>query len=208
MKEKKPNGIQLLLRAVVKDPEGKILSDTGQMPSKSFVIQFLEFLYGVFKVVNVNATDTSGAESPIVLNQSGIYYPPAIQQCRIDALVNTSLYGIVVGTNDGSTPVSNTDYKLDTQLTEGTGAGQITHGESTVGAVSVVGANVDMVLTRSFTNLTGTSIAIKEAGIYKRYAYDTYVPKYYHCLIRDVFPEISVPINCSLSVYYTIRTTV
>ena len=200
--EKKGHSIQLLLRLVVQDENGSIISDTGNKPSRSFVIQFLEFIYAAFRGTTTNATDVSGAET-------GIYRTaPAAhklwrQQCQINAGANVSLYGQVVGTGD--TAATNTDNKLETQLTQGVGAGNISHGAQIVDAVAIVGVNVDMVCKRSFTNNTGSTITIKEVGLYKR----TEVDSTYHMLIRDVLAaSVDVPDMCSLTVYHTLRTTV
>ncbi|HUW46257.1 MAG TPA: hypothetical protein VMW50_10750 [Dehalococcoidia bacterium] len=199
-KEKKSHGVQLLIRTVVKDPEGKVLSDIGQKPSKSFVIQFLEFLRFLFHGAATSklATDTDGLER-------GIYRTTEACSATFfaDAGVNESLWGIVVGTGD--TAETNTDYKLDTQLGEGAGAGQITHGAMTIGITAVVGANVDLELKRAFTNNTGSAIIVKEAGVYVRCSYAVVE----FCIVRDVLlASINVPDRCSLSVYYTLRTTV
>lgn len=197
MKEKKPNGVQLLLRAIVRDPNGKILSDTGQNPSKSFVIQFLEFFYALFRGENTSATAEDGVEHPI--------YTGALNfdvHLHIDAPVNDSDYGIVVGTGD--TGETNTDHKLETQLTEGVGAGEITHGEESVGTAGVVGANVDLETNRSFSNNTGSLITVKEVGIYTDFS-----ATYQFCIIRDILGvPIEIPDMCSLTVYYTLRTVV
>jgi len=196
MKEKKkPNGIQLLLRAVVRDPDGKVISDTGRKPSKSFVIAFLKFFGGLFDGVAVSTTDTS--------NASSVIYSPGYTNwgLDIDGAVNDDAHGIVVGTGD--TVEDNEDYKLDTQLTEGIGAGNVTHGAMTVEATAVVGANVDIETKRAFTNNTGSLITVKEAGMYA-----AFYNKYF-CIIRDVLEAaVDVPDKCSLTVYYTVRTTV
>lgn len=207
MSEKKPNGIQLLIRAVVKDADGKVLSDTGQKPSKSFVIQFLEFFYGLFRGTGVDATDINNAENDIYSNKGS--YDRLTFQFRMDAGVNIGTHGQVVGT--GEAAESNTDYKLATRLTEGVGAGNITHGEQVIETVAVVGANVDMECKRSFPNNTGSTITIKEVGAYTKwhYNYPTAEGPYYHCIIRDLLDTpIDVPDKCALTVYYTLRTTV
>lgn len=196
MKDKK-HGVQLLIRVVVKDPDGKVISDTKQKPAKSYVIQFLEFIHaqGVGEG-NIPATDTSGAEQII-------YAAPVACgiMLMIDAAVNVSTHGIVIGTGD--TAVTNEDYTLETQLTEGIGAGNITHGVVVIGTAEVVGANVDLEIKRSFTNNTGSTITVKEAGVY------VFNDPRVHCIIRDVLsPAKDVPDNCSITVYYTIRTTV
>ncbi|GAI61618.1 unnamed protein product, partial [marine sediment metagenome] len=57
----------------------------------------------------------------------------------------------------------------------------------------------------SFPNNTGSTITIKEAGIYIFSGGLSYF-----CIIRDVLgaPGVTVPDKCALTVYYTLRTTV
>lgn len=198
--KKKSHGVQLLIRTVVTDPKGKVISDSGQKKARSFIIQFLEFLYAHFWCIatDYDATDVAGNENTIWIGNQSTY-----RQFNIGALVNDSLYGIVVGT--GNTPADNEDNKLETQLTEGTGLGNITHGAMDVtDTPSVVGANVDWEILRSFPNNTGSTITIREAGIYVNA-----FPAYYHCVIRDVLGiPVVLPDKCALTVYYTLRTTV
>lgn len=203
-KEKKSHGVQLLLRMVVKDPDGKVLSDTGQKPSKSFIIQFLELIGAFFDGVTTSATDTSGAASLIYHKDAYALYTIA----RAGAALNVSLYGVQVGTGD--TPEDNEDHKLDTQLTEGVGAGNITHGATVIGVAAVVGPNVDVEIKRAFINNTGSTITVKEAGLAIRYGEPAVpVSLKYHLIIRDVLPaSIDIPDRCGLAVYYTARTTV
>lgn len=202
--KKKSHGVQLLLRAVVTDPDGKVISDTGEKPANSFVIQFLEFIHSLFRGPggwNV-VTATNGTEDPIYW---GTGDNPQ-KEFKVDSVAGEHRYGVVVGTGD--TAESNTDYKLQTQLTEGATAGKITHGTTVVGTAGVAGANVDMEVKRSFTNNTGSAITVKEAGIYTHN--NRVAPTgSFHCIIRDVFPgPVNVPNYCSLAVYYTLRTTV
>lgn len=195
--EKKAHGIQLLLRCVVRDPDGKLISDTGRKPARSFLVQFLEFYYLFGREGNVVSTNTAGGEGAIVLGNEGLN-----ANLQIKAPINVSSWGVVVGTGD--TAEDNEDHKLATQLTQGAGVGNITHGAVTVGDAGVVGANVDMEIKRAFINLTGSAISVKEAGIYTKLV----SVSYYHCVIRDVFPgPVNVPDKCSLTVYYTVRTT-
>ena len=161
------------------------------------MIQFLEFIYamGVGTAI-YSATATDGAEKYFYRHDYACDY-----MFQLDAPVNESGYGIVVGTGD--TAETNTDHKLETQLTEGMGAGNITHGEQIIGAAAVVGANVDMDIKRAFTNGTGSTITVKEAGVYASLSIN------YHCILRDVLsPAVDVPDKCSLTVIYTVRTTV
>lgn len=194
--------IQLSIRLVVKDEKGRVLEDTGRKKSHSFVIQFLEFFYAMlgFAVdgaTNYYATDTSGAESYFYKGNTW-----AEQNFRVDAGVGDHEWGIVVGT--GIAALSNTDHKLATQLTEGVGAGNITHGAMDMGTTGIVGTAVELDLIRAFTNNTGTPITVREAALYSR----SYVDDDYHCLIRDLTGAITIPHLCSLTAYYTLKTTV
>lgn len=196
-KEKKGHGVQLLLRMVVRDPEEKIISDTGKKKARSFLIQFLEFLYGFPSTTIYRATATNGTEQNYVY---GTYVCDGV--FNVNAAVADYKFGVVIGTGD--TAESNTDYALANQLTEGVGAGNISHGAVSFTGTAVVGANVDLEVKRAFTNATGSTITVKEAGVYVGLA-DTY----FHCIIRDVLAaSVEVPDKCSLTVIYTIRTTV
>jgi len=199
-KEKKSHGVQLLLRAVVRDPDGKVITDTGRKPSKCFVIQFLEFLYFWFQGTNAGmqtATQIHGTED-------NFYWAGRGNLIRLKAPVNEGLYGIVVGTGD--TAATNVDYKLDAKIAEGAGAGQITHGVTIAGITAVVGANVDLETKRAFTNNSGSTITVKEAGFYSE---QNLFGDPQFCMVRDVqSPAIEVQNRCSLTIYYTFRTTV
>ena len=198
-KENKTHGVQLLIRAVVTDPDGKIVTDTGQKPAKSFVIQFLEFMGWMFENpgANQNATATDGTEDRFYTDGVGM-----ATQFIITAGINDSTFGVVIGSGD--TAVDNTDFTLEAQILEGTGAGQMTHSAVVIETTKVAGANVDLEIKRTFTNQTGLADDVKEAGIYTRQA-GTYI----HCIIRDVFgAPVNVPDLYSLAIIYTLRTTV
>lgn len=202
-KVKKSHGVQLLIRCIVTDPDGKVVSDTGEKPARSFVIQFLEFIGALFRdnIGEVSATATNGTEDPIYYSTMS-----AKNQCRVDAPANTSAWGLVVGTGDAG--VTNTDHKLETQLTEGITAGKITHASVIFTATAVVGANVDLLIKRSFTNSTGSSIGVKEAGIYIKSVVEFEETSYF-CIVRDVLPgTVNVPDKFSLTIIYTVRTRV
>jgi len=194
-KEDDTSGIRLLIRCIVKDHDGKVVSDTGDRPANSFVLQFLEYIYYMALTGNQFSTTTDAGEQ-------WIYYgaDPNLNMFYVVAAIALDAYGIVVGTGD--TAVDNEDIILDVQLTEGSALGEISHGEGTVGAAGVQGANVDMLLSRDFTNNTGAAISIKEVGVYARSGSRNF------CIIRDLVGPVNVPRFCSLAVRYTIRTTV
>ena len=205
MKEKREieaHPFELDIRLVVRDKDGKIISDTGRKPSDSFVIQFLEYWYGCFQGTNFNATATDGTEDRIY-RADDVFW----SIFRLDAPVGEDLFGIVVGTNAGASPEDNEDYALDTQIMHGAGAGQLTHNACTWDVPAIVGVNVECEGKRSFTNNSGGTITVKEVGIYKCGEWQ-FATKYYHCIARDVVADKAIPDLCSLTVYYTLRSNV
>jgi hypothetical protein len=122
-------------------------------------------------------------------------------------LVENDDYGVVVGTD--STSVTNTDYALGAQIAEGNGSGQLLHGSTNIGAPGVSGSNVDMVITRTFTNDSGSSITVEETGIYLLgRAYGGGAVDYYFAILRDVTGGVAVADGNVLTVEYLWRTTV
>jgi len=203
-KNAKPASMELLVRLVVKDSKGRIIKDTGTKPSRSFVIAFLTFISACMRETTLNPID--------ITNTARIYYATgAFQTFLINAGVGGTDRGIVIGS--GSTPATNTDYKLETMIAHGSGAGQMTYGAQVVNAAGVVGANVDLVIQRTYTNNSGGDVTINEVGLYNRravaYAPDPPGGACTHCSIRDVLVSaVIVPNMCSVTVYYTLRTTV
>lgn len=199
--KEKANDVQLLLRLEVRDAQGRLISNTGNIKSKSFVIQWLEGVYSIFRGIAFNATDINNAETEI--NNGGGY---GLSSCLwIQAGVDNGTYGIVIGT--GTNAVTNTDYRLQTKIAQGAGAGQMSHGAMIFVTTAIVGANVDFVTKRTFTNNSGAQITVNEAGTYTYNA--GHVAHPVHCIIRDKLAVgVDVPDKCSLTVYYTWRTTV
>jgi len=196
-KKNKTHGVQLLLRAVVTDPDGKVISDTGEKPAQSFLIQFLELVFLWFRgsLGKQSATQIDGTEDYIYWGEGAAYV-------WFPADANDGSRGVVIGTGD--TAVTNTDYKLENKIAEGSGATQMTHGAVTVNTTGVVGANVDLLITRSFTNNSGGAITVKEAGFYVEIDIPTVYP--FFCMTRDTL-SAPVPDKCSLTLHYTLRTT-
>ncbi len=192
--------LETYYRILKHDPDGKLVKDSGIIPSRSYVIQFLELLEGFFKTSNLvitdkTATDDTGAENIILDADINAGF-----NGRIDAAAGDATHGIVVGTNAGATAEDNENFALDTKIADGGGGGQMNYQAVTTLAPAVDGANVDFDISRVFNNDSGGGITVREIGIIcKRIAY--------HLLLRDVVADEAVADGFALTVIYTLRTT-
>jgi len=186
-------------RILKHDQEGKLIKDTGLLVSHSYVIQFLEIIEGFFSKSSpaVTATDVANAESVIVGPFTTDRYG------RVDAAVGNDTYGIVVGTNAGTSAEDNEDYALDTKIATGGGGGQLNYQAVTFVAPRTVGPNIDFDISRAFVNASGGTITVKEIGIIIKNTNDTK----YHLLLRDVVTDEPVDAAETLTVVYVLRTT-
>lgn len=115
-------------------------------------------------------------------------------------------YGGVVGT--GTTAPTNSDYQLETQIAHGVGAGQLDYGVQSFTNAAVVSSNVDFVTSRDFYNGSGSTITVTEIGVYAQ-AKDTVGNTRFFCIIRDVLASSQDVLDTqTLTVQYTMRTTV
>jgi len=192
--------IETYHRLVLRDKEGRVVRDTGKVRCRSYVLQFLQLLEGFFSNVTISAKDIAGASTTIHnrLNQGNFYG-------RTDAGAGVDTHGVLVGTNVGATPESNDNFKIDTQiLHSGIGeAGKLNYQATTFVAPRVVGANIDLDVSRAFINETAGTITVKEIVIYCKNTADTK----YHLLLRDVVADQAVLSGQTLTVVYTLRTT-
>lgn len=198
--------IETYYRILKHDEKGKLVKDTGLLKSHSYVIQFLEMMYALYNYEGittiVNATDVTGTERQMFQGNAA-----DTQQNRIDAPINNDTYGTVVGTNNGATPESNTDYNLDTKILDSTvgEAGKLNYRANTFTAPHELAGNIDFDISRPFINETGSTITVKEIGIIMK---QSITGPYYHLILRDVVADEDVLDGYTLTVVYTLRTTV
>lgn len=192
--------LETYYRILKHDSEGKLVKDSGLIPSRSYVIQFLELLEAILDATIKTATDVDNAENIIAGDEMIQRYG------KVDAGIGADTHGIVVGTNAGETAESNENYKLDTKILHSAigDAGKLNHQAVTFVKARVVGVNVDLDINRPFLNETGNTITVKEIGII---CYNTHDAKY-HLLLRDVVTDEVVEDGYTLTVVYTLRTTV
>jgi hypothetical protein len=112
---------------------------------------------------------------------------------------NTS-YGPVVGTGTGAYDWDN--YALTTLIAHGTGAGQLSYGQTTFNAPQTSGNDRYYEIIRTFQNQSGGGITVNEIGLY------AYSGSYYFCFARDVLGTgVTVPNGQTLTVTYKIKVT-
>ena len=128
------------------------------------------FCYITFQAINT-VKDTGGVNR--TLNYS------TYSNCTATAGQVTR--GIIVGI--GNTPTTIDDYKLETVITDGSGAGQLEY-EATVSATVCTNSPAGTWYfdhKRTFTNGSGDTITINEVGLYGYWS-----TIYYHMLERTV----------------------
>ena len=155
--------IGLYYRVLIHNKQGKLVKRTHWKISKSFVLQFLQHVdfminhaYGLASTT-VTIKDINAASATMgVINSGSVWGSYYFGVFSAD---NDSAYGILCGT--GTTAVTNADYKIETKIAHGVGAGQFDYGAHSRTAAQVVGSNVDFVISRSFYNGSGGSIKKK-----------------------------------------------
>lgn len=190
---------KLYYQLFLHDKNGKLVRKTRKRRSRSFVLQYLQIIETFMRQGSVKGLDINGIERTF---QGMIGSSTAAYCLRLKALAGDDKKGIVVGT--GSTAPANDDYALESQIMDGTGSGQLYYQDQAVGQAQIIGNNVDLTLTRAFTNNSGATITIREIGMYCHCDV-----AYYVCILRDVLPAGKDVLNGeTLTVQYTLRTTV
>ena len=203
-------GIKAYYQITISDTKtGKIIRRTHKRLSRSFVIQFLQMLQchmeHAYSGTNTHAiTDTSNTSRTIGINAGTVSYHNQ-NHWAVDAPEDVDTYGIVVGSDN--TAEANTQYTLITKIADGTAAGQLDYGAHVWTDTQVVGANVDLQIQRPFINNSGGNVTVEECGIYIAAA-DTSATQRIFCIIRDITGTVTVADGQTLTVDYTLRTTV
>lgn len=186
------SSIGIFYRLVVRDKKGELVSDTGPKRSRSFLIAFLQLLEcHMYPSVNVNIQDKTDTTRSVLEHANSF---------AVEAAVGSAV-GLLVGT--GTTTPTNTDYVIETIINHGTGAGQLQHGATSKITTQEVGANVDFQIIRTFTNGSGGTINVTESAFLARA-----VTAFYLTILRDTFTAVPVLNTQTLTVTYTLRTTV
>lgn len=179
-----------------RDRKGKLLRRFTRK-SRSFVQQWNEIVYVQWaQASNVSIKDTGGTDRNVDRAQRNM---DVVSAAGYDTV------GLVCGTGDTAVTIS--DYKLEAQINEGTGSGQLEHQTPSFTAPTVSGSECSFTYRRVFINSSGATITVKEIGVYCNAQGDATVWQFMD--VRDVLdPSIDVPDGGSLTVTYTVKVVV
>ena len=156
--------IQLFCKMSVYGKDGTLKRSSGMMRSRSFVKNFLLMLeyyiahaYNAYSdyttLINTAGANKTHSGASVTLSKAMAAESPS----------SNDSYGILVGI--GTTTPALTDYCIETLIVDGTGANLMQYGACAVSAAGINGSYVDLPITRTFTNASGGTIVIKEAGL-------------------------------------------
>lgn len=175
---------------ILKDKHGKILAHLKQ-PARSWLKQWSQLIYGGMSGVTQSVPDINGVSR----TQSVTY-----DLLNIAGLAGNANLGVVVGT--GVEPVTINDYRLQSQVTHGFGAGQLSHqATEIIYPPSVSGAECYFQVKRIFINGSGGVVSVNEIGVY-----GAITSSYPACIIRDVLVgTVNIPDGGSMTVIYRVK---
>lgn len=157
---------------------------TQEWECHSWVVQYLQALKYIFSQVAVTSQikDTGGTLRTTSFTNANLLG-------WITQGVSGAGYGPVVGTGVGVE--SSQDYCLGARILHGTGAGQLSHGATSLTESVVSGTTSYFKVARIFTNSSGGSITINEVGLY------IFNGSYTFCIARDKLGAGEVCANLS-----------
>ena len=218
------------------DKEGRLL-ERREQPSRSFVRNFISLFYcahaQILAASPYSMTDITGVARTVDSQSSSnafgrssksnlmIGSPPGFSgvQCAggtpgyisvLNARVEGSKIGIQVGT--GVTAVTPTDTALATRILHGRAATQLEYGGCELVGITFANPNGELTIRRYFTNLSGGSITVNEAGIHSvgtQYAGTADYYAWAFLIARDIVsPGVAVANGELLRVAYVVQITV
>jgi nitrate reductase NapAB chaperone NapD len=217
------DNIDIRLTITIKDKNGKIIK-VHKQKSHSFLMNFLSMIAGL--MVNPYGSENNYY---YFLSTAGTWWSYAPNYTTVkNALTmldgaNDSSYGIVVGTGT-ATPTPN-DYKLGSQITNGTGSGQLTYGSHTIsptpatsglangtstpssGLLNVSGNTTSFSISRLFTNNSGSAITVSEVGIIVEATLNSNNTGYVLILHDLLSSPVTIQNGGAITVTYTISVT-
>lgn len=192
--------MQLYYQLEVHDiKSGKLVRRTRKYRARSFLVAYIQHIRGFWNnAIESSLIDTAGASGNIDI-------PGNVPLFNVNAAIGVVTNGLRVGT--GTTAVAMDDNKLETEVAEGTGAGQMTHGASTISTHASGSTEASFTAVRTFSNSSGGTITVTETGVYCASDNSGGTIKNF-ALIRDVLSSsVAVTSGQVLTVTYTIKVT-
>jgi len=199
-KDEMENSIVLAYRVMKQGINRRILYDSGIVPSRSFVRQFLDCLKAEISDASTSGKDTTGSSVTIPGSKSE-YAWTCYGSHRANAGEHNDDYGILVGTSDDAP--SNSDYAMDSPISDGSGVGQLNYGQMTFYDLLEEAGYIEITMTRTFYNAGSDNVTVKEIGlaVHHNFANKNFL------WIRDV---LSTPVTLepaqTLTVQYIMKT--
>ncbi len=185
--------MNLYYEVILKDKDGKLLAHLKQ-PARSWLKQWSQLIYGGMSGVTLSVLDTNGVSR----SQSVTY-----DLLNILGLAGNASLGVVAGS--GVNPVTINDYRLQSQIVHGLGAGQLAHqATEIIYPPSVSGSECYFQVKRIFVNGSGGTVLVNEIGVY-----GAITSSYSACIIRDVLVgTVNIPDGGSITVIYRVKAVV
>ena len=199
----------------VRRPDGSVRLEKTE-EGHSFLANFIKTFYAA--AMMHHAPDVDGAAMTLT-DTGGTARAGSSSYCQItegqatlmncNALVADSTFGVLVGTDTGAVyPKDIANYKLGTQIAHGTGAGQLSHSNHSIVGSTVTATDSIAGITRTFANVSGGSITVKEIGLASKMDWESSTDRYF-MLIRDLLAApVVVAHGESLTISYRIKCTI
>ncbi|MBA7683753.1 hypothetical protein ES703_92134 [subsurface metagenome] len=153
--------------------------------------------------VNIKLADGTVRQSPRAANICDADYDPEAVGFGYTAVAGWDTYGILVGS--GTTAESFEDYFLDTQIVDGTGAGELSHIASETPSRSYADTTYSVDLVRYFNNNSGGNVDVNEVALVTN---GYYGGAHIWMQSRDKLgATVTVPSTGQLKVTYTVELT-
>jgi hypothetical protein len=185
---KLPNRSIALISADVLDSNGRLVERIPERVANTFAINWIKMLYTALSSVTQTSslTDTGGTTTRTVSLTSNYMI--------MNAAAGAYQYGIVIGTGSGSAA-----YTYTALITQYTTTTNFTHSIMSFSLNSTGGA-YQLLIQRTFSNSTGSTVSITEAGMYCAYG----GTPFYFCLDHTMI-TISLASSHHTVLTYTIQ---
>lgn len=167
--------------------------DVAPEPCHSYTLNFL-------KILQLQMQDQSGITVQEV-DSTNTTWVVGTDYMFANAGSTVATYGIVVGT--GTNAVDESDIALQTKIAHGTGAGQLQHGAMSISAPGISGSDTTLVMSRAFTNGTGSTITVQEVALYIG---DDSSPSDFFMVLRDLSTQ-AITAAATKTATLTLKTT-